>query len=144
MRKLLVSLFALVLPLVAQADYNPFNPKPATPEVAIATPVVESVVPNLAAPDAPKDPQKSLNIDDELKLLLKKLEQSETQVKGDEVEFIASVNCVDIYYHTDTKLYEERITKSCIKQATEDKIKKEIKTIQEKSKNDRGQHDQKN
>jgi hypothetical protein len=144
MKKILISLVALALPLMAQAEYNPFNPKPATPEVVTVAPEVESVVPNATAPDAPKDPQQSPNIDDELKLLLKKLEQSETQVKGDEVEFIASVNCVDIYYHTDTKLYEERITKSCIKQATKDKINKEIKTIQEKSKNDRGQHDQKN
>lgn len=141
MNKILILFAALALPFAAQADYNPFNPKPVTQEVV--APVVETVVAN-TTPDAPKDPQQSLNIDDELKSLLKKLEQSDTQVKGDEVDFIATVNCVDIFYHNDTKIYEERVAKSCLKKATKDKINKEIKTIQEKSKNDRGQHDQTN
>lgn len=135
MKRIILPLMALLaLPGIASAEYNPFSPK-AAPAAQVAPQPVEPL--STATVQEPSDPRNSANLDEELKSLLLRLDQSDSQVKNDNVDFIATTNCVDIFYHNDTKTYEERTSKSCLKQATKDKINKELKSIKEKSKHDK-------
>lgn len=138
MNKILISTILLLTPLACMADYNPFNPNPVVPEqvVTIETPL------NNEKPliDAPKQQNSidDLEVDDELKALLKRLDGPAAKVKPSDIEFIATANCVDIFYHPNTKTYEERTARACLKNVAKEKIQEELRKIEVNSQNNRG------
>lgn len=122
MRRFLI-LTALLLPASAFADYDPFSSKPAIAVGASVTTPETAPLAAVAAPTAPPvDP--STLLDEELRRLMGELKarDHESNEPADAVEYIATTNCVDIYYHTAEKRYEERPTKACLA----NKAKKEI------------------
>jgi len=124
MRRLLI-ISVILFPACAFADYDPFSSKPPTEaSVTVVSPEATqaALTPVAAAPAV--DP--STLLDAELRRLMGELKarDQETVEPSDEVEYIATTNCVDIYYHTAEKRYEERPTKACLA----DKAKKVVES----------------
>ena len=124
--KRIIFAIALIASSSAFADYDPFNAKPVS-DAAVATAAQ-------ASPDTPVATSPAVNpsdtLDKALKGLLNDISVREEQDKAqdaDVTEYIATANCVDIYYHTIEKRYEERKTKACINEAAKSKIIQEIK-----------------
>lgn len=120
------------------ADYNPFNPNPVVPEQPVTVEAPSTNDKPLS--NAPKQEGSidDLKVDEELKALLKRLDGPAAKVKPSDIEFIATANCVDIFYHPDTKTYEERTARACLKNVAKEKIQQELKKIEVNSQNNRG------
>jgi hypothetical protein len=103
------TLFLPTQPVVA-----PVAAAPGVAEAAIAKPVEVN----------PSD-----LLDKELKGLLNDISVRDEQdrAQGPDVStYIATTNCIDIYYHTIEKRYEERKSKACMQKQAKDKIITEI------------------
>lgn len=130
MRRLLLIL--LTLPAIAHADYDPFSSKPPTSSIGVVMPSGgegDGNNPGNASQPTPQIDPASL-LDKELKGLLgdlKARDESDKNPTADTLEYVATTNCVDIYYHTTEKRYEERKSRTCLKEQAKRKIESEIK-----------------
>lgn len=121
--KRLMMLSVLLIPACAFADYDPFSSKQPT---TVGPTVISSEAAQVASAPVVVTPavDPSTLLDDELKRLMGELKarDHESMEPSEAVEYIATTNCVDIYYHTAEKRYEERPTKACLA----NKAKKEV------------------
>ncbi|MFK4132132.1 hypothetical protein ACI2KR_07515 [Pseudomonas luteola] len=118
-------LFSLLLVSGASfgAEYNPFL---AEKPVEVSAPANNPAVPE-ATQVVAEDPSSML--DKELQGLLKDLKDRDNIDKStqpDVTQYVATMNCVDIYYHATEKRYEERKSKSCLERQTKAKIINEL------------------
>jgi hypothetical protein len=123
MRKI-IGLTLLIASSSAFAEYNPFLA--VQPNVPVVN--VEPGAPQVQQ-EKPADVNPADLLDKELKGLLNEISARDEQDKAqaaDVTEYIATTNCVDIYYHTIEKRYEERKSKACIQSQAKEKIIQEI------------------
>lgn len=133
MKKTSIAILSLLLAFNATAEeYNPF-----IPEIKELPAIIQGInaskdSPVTATEAMPQNKAKieDMVVDEELKALLKKLEEGNSAKRPQSVEYVATANCVDIFYHTNTKTYEERTSKECIKSEARKKIKEEINNIE--------------
>lgn len=135
MKKTTIAILSLILAFNATAEeYNPFIPEikevPATNQEIEASKDTPITATEAEAIPQNKARIEDMVVDEELKALLKKLEEGNSVKRPQSVEYVATANCVDIFYHTNTKTYEERTSKECIKSEARKKIKEEINNIE--------------